>query len=71
MTKAGARGSSAPEALERQGGSFDERKLERTLTYSGDNMSIVIDFDAGTVELSVGGEANLELAESARSVSLG
>lgn len=61
----------ALEALERQGGSFDERKLERTLTYSRDDMTIVIDFVAGTVELSVRGEANLKLAESARSVSLG
>jgi len=61
----------ALEALERQGGSFDERKLERTLTYSRDDLRIVIDFEAGTVELSVSGESNLELAETARSVSLG
>lgn len=61
----------ALEALERRGGSFDERKLERMLTYRQEQMTIVIDFEAGTVELSVGGEANLELADSARSVSLG
>lgn len=61
----------ALEELERQGGTFDERKLERTLTYSRDAMTIVIDFEAGTVELSVSCQANLELADTARSISLG
>lgn len=61
----------ALEALERTGGTFTERKFDKTLTFSRDDMMIVLDFEEGTVEFSVRGEANLELADSARSVSLG
>lgn len=61
----------ALEALSRREGDFSERKFDKTLTYTRDDMTIVFDFSTGTVVLSVSGEANLELVDSARSVSLG
>lgn len=59
------------EALAQHEGDFDERRSEKILRYSRDEMTIVFDFEEGRVEMEVGGESNLRLVDSTRRIALG